>query len=88
MVADAVGAPPPWLKFPYWLFYSGAVVCEAICVPLHIEPPLHRRRVRFYKNNRAFSIDKARKVLGYEPGVNLELGMKNTVTWYRENGYL
>ena len=88
VAAEAVGAPPPWLKFPYWFFYSAAVVCEAICVPLHIEPPLHRRRVRFYKNNRAFSIQKAKNVLGYEPRVDLAGGMKNTVTWYRENGYL
>jgi nucleoside-diphosphate-sugar epimerase len=86
--ARAVGAPPPWLKFPYWLFYSGAVVCEAICVPLRIEPPLHRRRVRFYRNNRAFDISKARKRLHYAPKVSLEEGMRRTVQWYRENGYL
>ena len=88
VVADAVGAPPPWLKFPYWFFYSAAVVCEAICVPLRIEPPLHRRRVRFYKNNRAFSIKKAQKILGYKPVVDLKSGMKKTASWYRENGYL
>lgn len=88
VVADAVDAPPPWLKFPYWFFYSAAVVCEAICVPLRIEPPLHRRRVRFYKNNRAFSIKKAQTILGYKPVVDLKSGMKKTASWYRENGYL
>ena len=86
--AKAVGAPMPWLRFPYWLFYYAAVVFETICVPLGIEPPLHRRRVRFYKNNRAFSIEKARNMLGYSPAVSLEEGMRRTVSWYRENGYL
>ncbi len=88
VAADAVGAPMPWLKFPYWLFYSAAVVFESICVPLGIEPPLHRRRVRFYKNNRAYNIDKARKMLGYSPETSLEEGMARTVDWYRKNGHL
>ena len=88
VAAEAVGAPPPWLKFPYWFFYSAAVAFETVCVPLRIEPPLHRRRVRFYKNNRAFSIEKVKKVLGYEPKISMEEGMKKTVAWYRENGYM
>jgi len=86
--AKGVGAPPPFLHFPYWFFYGAAVICESICVPLRIEPPLHRRRVRFFKNNRAFSIEKARNILGYEPAVSLEEGMKRTVAWYKENGFL
>lgn len=86
--ARAVGAPPPWLKFPYWLFYGGAVLCEGICVPLRIEPPLHRRRVRFYRNNRAFDISKARARLNYAPQVSLEEGMRRTAEWYRQHGYL
>jgi nucleoside-diphosphate-sugar epimerase len=88
IAADAVGAPMPWLRLPYGLLDTAAGVCESMCVPLGIEPPLHRRRVRFYRNNRAFSIDKARKVLGYRPKVDLEEGIRKTVTWYLENGYL
>lgn len=88
MAAKAVGKPYPFLRFPYWLFYSAAIVCEAICVPLRIEPPLHRRRVRFYRNNRAYDISKAHKMLGYVPRVGLEEGMRKTVAWYRENGLL
>ncbi len=86
--AEAVGAPPPFLHFPYWFFYSAAVLCESICVPFGIEPPLHRRRVRFFKNNRAFSIQKAQEVLGYKAKVSLKDGMKRTVDWYRQNGFL
>ncbi|MFW2440084.1 MAG: NAD-dependent epimerase/dehydratase family protein [Arenicellales bacterium] len=86
--ANAVGASPPKLRFPYSLFISAAWCFEMVCVPLRIEPPLHRRRVRFFKNNRAFNIDKARKILAYEPTVDLEEGMRRTVDWYRDNGYL
>lgn len=86
--ARAVGARPPAIRLPYGPFYAAAAVCEAICVPLGLEPPLHRRRVRFFRNNRAFSIAKARSALGYEPATDLETGMQRTVSWYRQNGYL
>lgn len=88
VAADAVGAPMPWIRLPYWPMYAMGALCEAICVPLRIEPPLHRRRVRFYKNNRAFTIEKAGRLLGYKPKVGLEEGMKRTVDWYKEQGYL
>ncbi|HAC88771.1 MAG TPA: oxidoreductase [Gammaproteobacteria bacterium] len=87
-VAEALGAKPPELTFPYSLFYAAATLCEMVCVPLGIEPILHRRRVRFYKNNRAFDTSKAERVLGYHPSVSLQEGMKRTVAWYRERGLL
>lgn len=65
--SEAVGAPIPWLKFPYWFFYSAVVVCESVFVPLGKEPPLHRTRVKFFKKDRAFNTQKAAKVLGFRP---------------------
>lgn len=67
--------------------WAGDVV-EAICVPLGIEPPLHRRRVDFWTKSRAFSIEKARRRLGYSPKVDLEDGITRTAAWYREAGWL
>jgi nucleoside-diphosphate-sugar epimerase len=66
---------------------AGAVV-EAICVPLGLEPPLHRRRVEFWTKSRAFSIGKARRVLGYEPKVDVDEGVARTARAYREAGWL
>lgn len=63
-------------------------LCEAICVPLELEPPLHRRRVDFWTKNRSFSIDKARRVLGYAPAVDVEEGVARTAAWYRQAGWL
>lgn len=86
--AQAVGAPPPRLRFPYGPAFALSVLCQAVCQPLRVEPPLHPRRVRFFKNNRAFSIDKARRVLGYAPQIELPEGMRRTVEWYRSRGLL
>jgi nucleoside-diphosphate-sugar epimerase len=65
----------------------GAVV-EALCVPLGLEPPIHRRRVDFWTKSRAFTIEKARRLLGYAPRVDVEEGIARTAAWYREAGWL
>jgi nucleoside-diphosphate-sugar epimerase len=67
--------------------WAGALV-EAVCVPLGIEPPLHRRRVDFWTKSRAFTIDKARRLLGYAPKVDLDEGIARTAAWYREAGWI
>jgi nucleoside-diphosphate-sugar epimerase len=65
-----------------------AALCEAVCVPLGVEPPLHRRRVEFWTKSRAFSTDKARRLLGYEASVDLETGAARTAAWYEQAGWL
>jgi len=67
--------------------WAGDLV-EAICVPLGIEPPLHRRRVDFWTKSRAFTIAKARRMLGYEPRTDLAQGIALTAAWYRQAGWL
>lgn len=65
-----------------------AALCEAACVPLGLEPPLHRRRVDFWTKSRAFSIEKARRLLGYAPAVDLDEGVARTAASYREAGWI
>jgi nucleoside-diphosphate-sugar epimerase len=67
--------------------WAGDLV-EAVCVPLGLEPPLHRRRVDFWTKSRAFTIEKARRLLGYEPQVDLDEGIARTAASYREAGWL
>jgi sterol-4alpha-carboxylate 3-dehydrogenase (decarboxylating) len=44
--------------------------------------------VAFFTKSRAFRIDKARRVLGYEPRVPLDEGLRETMDWYRAEGLL
>jgi len=80
-------SPPRW-RAPVWPFYAAGAVCEAICVPLHIKPPLHRRRVGFFTHNRAFTNAKARRLLGFQPKVDLGEGFSRTAAWYEAQGFL
>jgi dihydroflavonol-4-reductase len=88
MIAGLLGVRPPWLRLPAWPFQIAGSVCEAICVPFGIEPPIYRRRVDFFTKSRAFTIAKAQRLLGYQPQVTLEAGLRSTLDWYLRNGYI
>ncbi len=88
LIARATGGSVLPFRVPAWPLQLAGAVCEAVLVPLGLEPPLHRRRVDFWVKSRAFSIDKARRLLGYAPNVDLEEGLARTVRSYREAGWL
>lgn len=86
--ARATGVPPPTRQVPYAPMHFLAWLCELVCKPLGIQPPLHRRRLTFFKHNRAFSTAKAHRILGYTPRMSLEEGFRRTVAWYYKTGLL
>jgi nucleoside-diphosphate-sugar epimerase len=88
VIAEAVGVPKSWFRLPALPFQVAGSICEKLCVPFGIEPPIHRRRVDFYTKSRAFTIAKATQSLGYRPTVSLKDGVQNTLEWYQRNGYL
>ncbi|HYF39849.1 MAG TPA: NAD-dependent epimerase/dehydratase family protein [Gemmatimonadales bacterium] len=88
MIARLLGVRAPWLRLPARPFQLAGSLCEAVCLPFGIDPPLHRRRVDFFTKSRAFSIDKARRQLGYSPRVPLESGLRQTLDWYLSNGLI
>lgn len=88
LIASEVGVPVPRWHLPAAPFQLLGTICERICVPLGISPPIYRRRVDFFTKSRAFSIRKAIEILGYVPEVELEAGIKETIAWYRRQGQL
>lgn len=88
MVGDAVGARPlPW-RVPLMPVRLLAWLCEAVCTPIGIEPPLYPRRVDFFRKERAFRIDKAKRELGYMPVVDATEGIRRTAEWYFRQGLM
>lgn len=88
LIAEELGVQPPKLRVPLSPVLALATLCEKVCVPLGIEPPLHKRRVSFFQNNRAFAIDKAKNLLGYKSQVSLREGIRRTIRWYEDHGWL
>lgn len=87
-VGAAIGVDVRIWHLPFWPMWAVSALVEAVCKPLGIEPPLFRRRADWYRQVRAFRIDKAREELGYEPAVGLDDGLRRTAQWYQDNGYL
>ncbi len=88
LIAAELDVSPPSLALPVWPVWLAGTLCELVCVPLRIEPPLYRRRVEFFTKSRAFDASRARQELGFDPRVDLEEGIHRTAVWYREQGWL
>lgn len=76
------------IHLPAKPFQILGTICEKICIPLGISPPIYRRRVDFFTKSRSFDITKAKEILGYEPKVTISEGLKRTAEWYRSNHLL
>jgi dihydroflavonol-4-reductase len=88
VIADVAGVPVPRRHLPVAPFRAAAAVCEAACAPFGLEPPLHRRRIEFFTKSRAFDTSRAHREIGYAPRVVLREGIRRTLNWYREHGWL
>lgn len=87
-VASTTGTRPPRLRLPVTPLYLAGWLCELVCKPLGVDPPLHRRRVDFFRKTRSFDIGRARRELGWTPVVGLREGLERTVAWYRAEGLI
>lgn len=88
-VAAAIGTDVRIIRFPWYrLAWLGATSIESVSILLGIRPSVFRRRLSWFKTNRAFRIDRAKQELGYQPRVTLTEGLARTADWYRKEGYL
>jgi nucleoside-diphosphate-sugar epimerase len=88
VIAEALDVSPPILRFPVTPVYLASYVCELLCKPLGINPPLYRRRVNFFRKMRCFDISKAKLELGFQPKVDFKEGIRRTSEWYKKERLL
>jgi nucleoside-diphosphate-sugar epimerase len=88
VIGDVMGVDVKITHLPFRPLWLAAVGVEAVSFPLRITPPLFRRRVDWFRQNRAFDISKARRELGYQPKVDLPTGLAHTAEWYRQHHYI
>lgn len=87
-IADISQVSPPRFRLPVWPFTIAGAMCEAVCIPFGIEPPIYRRRVKFFTSNRWFDTSRARSELGFAPKVPLRVGIRRTLDSYRQLGWV
>ena len=74
--------------YPVWPVVVVGHIVEKACKPFGIKPPIFPRRVDWYRQNRAFRIDKAKRDLGYQPRIGIDEGLRRTAEWYRREKLL
>jgi nucleoside-diphosphate-sugar epimerase len=76
------------IRVPAWPFFWLAAICETVCKPFGIAPPIYKRRVAFFTKDRSFDTSKLRHQLNFEYTWTTEQGLKATTRWYRAKGWL
>jgi len=79
---------PIKIHLPAAPFKLLGLVCERICIPFGVSPPIYRRRVDFFTKSRKFDITKARTTLNYSPQIRMSEGLLRTAAWYRRQGLI
>jgi len=86
LIGDLTGGGILPIRVPYSTVYAAGYLCEKLCALIGVEPPLHRRRVKFFGSDRSFDLTRARVLLGYSPTVSLAEGVGGLVAWHRARG--
>jgi nucleoside-diphosphate-sugar epimerase len=87
-IARILKVPPPRLRLPVKPVQLAGSICEALCEPFGINPPLFRRRVDFFTKNRHFTSARAAALLGFEPALSLNQELNEIIDWYSAHGQL
>ncbi len=86
IIADFFHVRAPTLHLPVKPMQWLGGLCESICTPFGISPPLYRRRVDFFTKERSFSIGKAIAELGFQPRRNSVDEIRAFCQWCLESG--
>jgi nucleoside-diphosphate-sugar epimerase len=87
-IADAANVKLSKIKIPVFPVWFAGLLCEIVCRPIGVKPPIFRRRVGFFTHNRAFDLSKAARLLDYHSKTDAQEGVKITLDWYRDKGLL
>jgi 2-polyprenyl-3-methyl-5-hydroxy-6-metoxy-1,4-benzoquinol methylase len=87
-VAETIGAKGARFRVPFGPLYLMAATMEFSLRPIGIQPPLHRRRMDFFKKSFQLSWQRASEILGYHPKVSFKEGALQTAGWYKSMGML
>ncbi len=85
-VAEALGRKRGGFIVPKAIALPPVALVEWAAMALGRVPPFTVHRLESVCGRRLFSIDRARRELGYAPRVGLREGMARAVNWYAERG--
>lgn len=87
-VAQALDCAQPRLLVPTQLALAGAWAAQSLGRLVGRTSPLTIARVRAFSNRTWYDAGKIRAALGWQPEIGWRNGLRRTIYWYRQNGYL
>ena len=89
ILAEILGKAPPKHHIP-------PILAKILIAPVELVNKItgrenfmwHVSTVDAVTSDRAYSIEKAKRELGYRPKYDLKTGLKETVEWYKAHGYI
>jgi nucleoside-diphosphate-sugar epimerase len=88
VISNALDKKARSWHLPMWPFLWLAWIMEQTLGRVGIQPPLHRRRLDFFRKSFVFRCDKAAEVLGFVPKISFKNGAQQTAKWYQSRGLL
>ena len=88
MIAEKCDVRKPWIKLPVKPMQWTGSLCELLCAPFGIEPPLYRRRVDFFTKDRSFNTEKAKRLLGFRSKQKVSAELDDILDWYQKHNYI
>ena len=87
-LAAVMGLQPPAVAIPFSVLYAGAWLCEIMAKILRLSesPFITRYGICLLGCDYNYDISKAKRQLGYNPGISFREGMENTARWYKTRG--
>lgn len=88
-ISEYLQQPMPG-RVPYWLAKAAVPVFEAIgrLANMQSAPVLTKTRMKFMTLNLDFSIDKAKRILGYQPRIDFQEGIRDALDWLASRNLL
>ena len=87
-ITRATGSKRYGVRLPLAPMLGLAATVEDVSAALGVDPPIYRRRMDFFHSDSEFDTSRARRVLDWEPRVDLPEGIRRTMEDYRRYGEL
>jgi len=88
IIGEAAGVQIPGFSLPLFPVKVAAWSMEKAFSFFKREAPLTMGKLGFFIHPKPLSILKAKKELGYSPATDFRKGMRTTISWYRDHGWL
>lgn len=87
-LSETAGFPPISRDIPKWLAMTMAWSMYGLYRVSGIKPMIAPMAVGIITSRSGVSIEKAKKVLGYSPGIDLDKGMRRVGEWLKKEGLI